>query len=123
MAVSTGGQPKAEAQRPKAEHASADARDAAEKGSAQPRASHVAMVSRDHNGDPAESKNFVVLVDDGASDEEKDAAWNKAGEAMGAANFKEPKPRDAEQEAKDEEQRAQTESDELRRINKHSFGD
>jgi hypothetical protein len=122
MAVSTG-QPKAEAQRPKPEHASADARDAAEKGSAQARASHVAMVSRDHNGDPAESTNFVVLVDEDASDEEKNAAWNKAGEALGAANFKEPKPRDREQEAKDEQERVQTEANELRRINKHSFAD
>jgi hypothetical protein len=121
MAVSSS-QPKAEAQRPKPEVASADAQDAAEKASAQPIADSVAMVSRDVNGDPAQSKNFEVLVDDDASDEEKDAAWNKAGEALGAQHVKRQK-RDRSKEREDAAKHAQRESDELRRINKHSFAD
>jgi hypothetical protein len=64
--------------------ASPDAAKAAADASAQPTADHVAMVSRDTNGDPAQSRNFRVMVDDDAPDHVKDAAWNKAGEAQGA---------------------------------------
>lgn len=49
-----------------------------------PDADRVAMVSRDANGDPAQSANFVVMVDDDADAEEKAAAHNEAGAAQGA---------------------------------------
>lgn len=46
----------------------------------------VAQVSRDVNGDPAQSKNYIVMVDDDAPEHVKDAAHNRAGEAQGAKN-------------------------------------
>lgn len=116
-------QPKVGAQRPKPEHASPDAQDAAERSSLQPEGDVVAMVSRDVNGEPAQSANFAVLVDDDpdATDEEKAVAYNKAGEESGAKNFKGRKPRDYDAEAKDREKAADTERTELRKHNKHSW--
>ena len=79
-----GAQPKVG--RPKASDltASPDAAKAAADASAQPTADAVAIVSRDVNGEPAQSRNFRVMVGDDAPDHVKDAAWNKAGEAQGA---------------------------------------
>jgi hypothetical protein len=94
--------------------ASPDAAWVAAEASAQPRADVVAMVSRDKNGNPAQSENFQVMVDDDAPDYVKDVAWNKAGEEMGARKY------DAKKHGSmpelDHEARAKTESDELRRI-------
>lgn len=47
----------------------------------------VAMVSRDVNGHPNQSENFVVMVPEGVSDAERDAHWNRAGEAQGAKHL------------------------------------
>jgi hypothetical protein len=52
--------------------------------SAAPSADRVVMVSRDVNGEPAQSDNFHVMVPEDASDELVDAHWNRAGEALGA---------------------------------------
>lgn len=49
-----------------------------------PTADVVAMVSRDANGDPAQTKNFVVLVAPDADEATRDAHWNVAGAAQGA---------------------------------------
>lgn len=79
-----GSQPKIGAQEPDTTKASPGAAYAAQMASAQPTVDVVGMVSRDKNGNPAQSDNFVVLVPEGASDAVKDAHWNRAGEAQGA---------------------------------------
>lgn len=53
----------------------------------EPDGDRVAMVSRDVNGHPRQSENFVVLVPEGVSDLERDAHWNRAGEAQGAKHL------------------------------------
>lgn len=85
-----------------------------------PTADVVAMVSRDVNGDPAQSKNFQVLIPEDASDADKDAAWNKAGEAQGAANYDHAKhgPQSFELSDKERAERDKKEAEELRRINR-----
>lgn len=95
--------------------ASPDAVRAANDAMMQPTADIIAMVSRDVNGEPAQSKNFRVLVDDDAPDHVKDAHWNKAGEAMGAKHVDVNK-RTGPDELNHEE-RAKTEERELARIN------
>ena len=125
MAQSTsreGSQPKVGAQKPDAQHASADAADAAVKASARADADVVAMVSRDVNGDPKQSANYVVLVDDDEDDDVKDAAHNKAGEELGAKHVDHDEiKRDREAEESDRQKRLDTEAKELRAINKHSL--
>lgn len=98
---------------------SRDAVNTANEVSSRPTADVVAMVSRDVNGDPAQSKNFRVLVDDDAPDHVKNAAWNKAGEEQGAKNYDHDKHSATVGELSDEErdERAKTEERELARIN------
>lgn len=85
----------------------------------QPTADVVAMVSRDANGDPAQTKNFHVMVDDDAPDHVKDAHWNRAGEVSGAQRYDHAKHGPVSVGFSDEEldERAQTENRELARIN------
>lgn len=56
--------------------------------SAVPDGDRVAMVTRDVNGDPMQSANYVVLVPDDAPQVERDAAHNLAGLAQGAQHLK-----------------------------------
>lgn len=111
-----GSQPKVERSKPDTTIASPDAAWVAAEASAQPRADVVAMVSRDKNGNPAQSENFVVMVDDDAPDHVKDVAYNKAGEQLGAKHYDAKKHGDMPQ--LDHDKRAKTEADELRRIRK-----
>ena len=85
-----GSQPEvvADPQKPDMTKASPDAARTAMMATAQPFTGAVAMVSRDGNGDPAEDENFVVLVPEGATQAERDAAWNRSGEAQGAKHVK-----------------------------------
>jgi len=83
-----GSQPAVAAQGPDTTKASPDAARAAMMASSQPTGDVVGMVTRDRDGNPAQSKNFVVLVPEGATDAERDAHWNRAGEAQGAENLK-----------------------------------
>lgn len=55
---------------------------------ATPDGDRVAMVSRDVNGHPMQSDNYVVLVDEDAPQVEKDAAHNLAGYRQGAQHVK-----------------------------------
>jgi hypothetical protein len=103
-------------QRPPTDVASPAAAENAADASAQADADRVSMVSRDVNGDPAQSENFHVLVDDDAPDHVKDAHWNKAGEALGAKHV--DHQRDGVDNL-DHEERARTESRELTAINFH----
>jgi hypothetical protein len=80
-------QPTVAAQKPDTTKASPEGARAAVMASAQPTVDVVAMVSRDKNGNPAQSDNFIVLVPEGASDEVRDAHWNRAGEAQGAKHL------------------------------------
>lgn len=90
--------------------------------SAVPSADRVAMVSRDVNGEPAQSENFHVMVPEDAPEHVVDAHWNKAGEALGAKHVT-----DADHEAlsnwdtsfsdKELKQREETEARELARVN------
>ena len=88
--------------------ASPDAAKAAADASAQPTADAVAIVSRDVNGEPAQSRNFRVMVADDAPDHVKDAAWNKDGEAQSAdkvdwdERLKEPDYGDRDEQLRDE---------------------
>ena len=69
--------------------ASPAAADAALRASADwPTADQVAMVSRDVNGDPAQSANYTVLVPEDATDADREAHHNRPGELLGAANVK-----------------------------------
>lgn len=108
-------QPKVGAQTPDSTVASPDAQAAAAAASAAPAADEVAMVSRDVNGDPAQSVNYRVLVADDADEQAKDAAHNKAGEALGAKHA--DASTTSEAAPVDEEKRSKAEADELRRIN------
>lgn len=108
-------QPKVGRQTPGADVASPDGAYASAEASAQPTADVVAMVSRDADGEPAQTKNFRVMVDDDAPDHVKDAHWNKAGEAMGAKHVDWDKRTGPEE--LDHEERAKTEDRELARIN------
>jgi hypothetical protein len=85
----------------------------------QPTADVVAMVSRDANGDPAQTKNFHVMVDDDAPGHVKDAHWNKAGEVSGAQRYDHAKHGPVLVGFSDDEldERAKTEDRELARIN------
>lgn len=109
-------QPKVGEQKPSREVASEAGRENAASASARPDADVVAMVSRDVNGDPAQSENFVVMVADDASDRVKDAHWNKAGEALGAKHVG-AGWRDGDGDGVDVEARAEAERGELDRIN------
>jgi hypothetical protein len=84
--------------------------------SAMPTADVVSMVSRDVNGNPAQSENFVVMVDDDAPDEIKDAHYNKAGEEVGAQKFSREEHLMAV-DPLDYEKRSKEESEQLHRIN------
>ena len=102
--------------------ASPDAARAAVMASAAPSADRVVMVSRDVNGEPAQSDNFHVMVPADAPEHVVDAHWNRAGEALGAKHVTE-----ADHEAlgnwdtgfseKEQTQRAETERRELHRHN------
>lgn len=83
-----GSQPEVKAQEPDTTKASPGAAHAAMMASAQPLGDVVAMVTRDRDGNPDQSENFVVLIPEGASQAEIDAAWNRAGEAQGAKHLK-----------------------------------
>jgi hypothetical protein len=111
-----GAQPKVGRQMPGPETASPDAARASADASAQPTADVVAMVSRDANGEPAQTRNFRVMVDDDAPDHVKDAHWNKAGEAMGAKHVDWDKRTGPDE--LDHDERAKTEAKELARIRK-----
>lgn len=82
-----GSQPKVDPQKPDTTKASPDAARAAMLASSQPTGDVVGMVSRDKDGNPAQSKNFVVLIPEGATDAERDAHWNRAGELQGAKHL------------------------------------
>lgn len=86
----------------------------AKNASAVPTVDVVQQVSRDVNGDPAQSRNFRVMVDDDAPEHVKHHAWNKDGEALGAKHGEVR----AEEEELDHDARAKTEREELRRINR-----
>lgn len=107
-------QPRVGRSKPDTTTASPDAAWVAAEASAQPRADVVAMVSRDKNGNPAQSENFRVMVDDDAPDHVKAVAWNKAGEEMGAQHYDANKHGDMPE--LDHDKRAKTESEELRKI-------
>lgn len=111
-------QPKVGEQKPSRDVASEEGREDAALASARPDADVVSMVSRDVNGDPAQSRNFEVMVDDDASKHVKDAHWNKAGEAQGAKHV-EAGWRDRDGDGVDDEKRAKKENDELRQHNFH----
>ena len=111
-----GAQPEVDPQAPDTTTGSPDAVRAATLAAARPSADRVAMVSRDVNGDPAQSQNFEVLVDDDAPDHIKDAHWNKAGELTGAKHY-DPKKHGVEAERLDHDERARVENRELHRIN------
>jgi hypothetical protein len=100
---------------------SRDAVNDANEAAFQPTADVVAMVSRDVNGDPAQSRNFRVI---GCSDDDpdhiKDAVWNRAGEQQGAKNYDHAKHGATVGALSDEERAARDkkEAEELRRINR-----
>lgn len=111
-----GSQPKMERPKQDLTKASPDAAWASAESAPQPLGDVVAMVSRNKDGEPDQSANFHVLVDDDAPDEIKDAHWNRAGEAQGAKDYDHSK-HGAPQEL-DHEERMNTENKELARIRK-----
>lgn len=106
-------QPNGDANVPDLTTGSPDAVYAAMEATAQPIGDVIAQVSRDVNGDPAQSTNFAVLVDDNAPQEVKDEHYNTAGEAIGAKNVG-SKP---DYPTIDWDQHAKTTAQELHRIN------
>lgn len=102
--------------------ASPDVARAAMLASATPSADRVAMVSRDVNGNPAQSENFHVMVPENAADHVVDAHWNRAGEALGAKHVTEADHAalsdwDTSFSDKELKQREETEARELARVN------
>lgn len=115
-------------QKPDTANASPDAARAAMMATAQPFTGAVAMVSRDGNGNPAENDNFIVLVPEGATQAERDAAWNRSGEAQGAQHVKHSGgERTVEEHTArwntgfTDEERAERAKTEARELHRHNF--
>lgn len=87
----------------------------------------VAMVSRDVNGHPRQSENFTVLIPEGVSDAQRDAHWNRAGEAQGAKHLsgggQEAVPVYRSWDALTPQERAKRDETETRELARHNFRD